>query len=173
MADARRSSPWAPAATSPSPAKNMLLSIALPEEKAGALAATTPRIMATGSISHAALESVIGRLSFAQTSGFGWIGRCVMAPSTPNYGPIHTILFFPTGIPPPSAVGRRPSLHGTPRRHPKGRPGRTNSLHRRSWRVANHFRRHLGPLDVQEYRIHPPHHPHTHWKKVEVDHRCD
>ena len=74
----------------PSPGNKMLLSITLPEEKAAAWPNTTRRVLSEGIISHDELESIIGRLSFAQTSVFGRIGRGMMAPYTPNYAALPT-----------------------------------------------------------------------------------
>ena len=64
----------------PSPDNKMLLSIDLPEEKATARRKTIGRILSEGVVSHDELESIVGRLSFAQTSVFGRIGRGAMAP---------------------------------------------------------------------------------------------
>ena len=64
----------------PTPANEMLLRITLPEEKESAWTSITQRVLSAGFISHAKLESIIGRLSLTQTSVFGGIGRGAMAP---------------------------------------------------------------------------------------------
>ena len=64
----------------PSPCNKMLLRIDLPADKATAWGNTIRIILSKGVISRDELESIIGGLSFAQTSVFGRIGRGVMAP---------------------------------------------------------------------------------------------
>ena len=64
----------------PSPANNMILIITLTEDEATTWTTMIHRVLSTASISRAALESVVGRLSIAQTSRFGRIGQCTMAP---------------------------------------------------------------------------------------------
>ena len=66
--------------TFPKPPNGMLLHIELPRTKAAAWINMTERAADSGSVSHMELESIIGRLSFSQTSVFGRIGRGVMAP---------------------------------------------------------------------------------------------
>ena len=58
----------------------MTLSIRLPKKKAAMWAMSIAAHTSSGRISHADLESVIGRLSFAQTSVFGRIGRAMLSP---------------------------------------------------------------------------------------------
>ena len=76
----------------PSPANGMTLSIRLPPSKAKTWTSMIERIITTGSISHKELESVIGRLSFTQTSVFGRIGRAMLSPL---YIKLHTDTYFP------------------------------------------------------------------------------
>ena len=64
----------------PSPGNKMLLSIDLPTVKATTWCNTILSILSRGVISHDELESLIGRLSFTQTSVFGRIGRGMLAP---------------------------------------------------------------------------------------------
>ena len=64
----------------PAPCNRMLLSIDLPTDKADAWCRSIKRILAEGIVSHDELESIIGRLSFTQTSVFGRIGRGMLAP---------------------------------------------------------------------------------------------
>ena len=58
----------------------MLLHIELPREKAATWIGLINRIITAGEVSHMELESIIGKLSFTQTSVFGRIGRGMMAP---------------------------------------------------------------------------------------------
>ena len=78
----------------PSPGNKMLLSIDLPGEKATARRNTIGRILSEGVVSQDALDSIIGRLSFAQTSVFGRVGRGMMAPlyAELRSAPYHTTL---------------------------------------------------------------------------------
>ena len=64
----------------PRPSNGMTLSIRLPKKKAAAWAMSIAAHASCGKISHADLESVIGRLSFTQTSVFGRIGRAMLSP---------------------------------------------------------------------------------------------
>ena len=59
----------------PKPPNDMTLSIRLPKKKAAAWATSISAHVSSGRISHADLESAIGRLSATQTSVFGRIGR--------------------------------------------------------------------------------------------------
>ena len=63
----------------PNPHNDMTLSIALPEEKKTKWAAAINKIIQLGTITRDQLESLIGRLSFPQTSVFGRFGRPMMA----------------------------------------------------------------------------------------------
>ena len=51
------------------------------------------RIILAGSVTHKELESIIGRLSFTQTSVFGRIGRAMLAPL---YKKLHMEKYFPS-----------------------------------------------------------------------------
>ena len=64
----------------PKPSNDMTLPIKLPSKKAAAWAMSISAHVSCGRISHADLESVIGRLSFTQTSVFGRIGRAMLSP---------------------------------------------------------------------------------------------
>lgn len=64
----------------PSPSNNMALSIRLPKKKAALRAMGIAAHIATGRLSHSDLDAIIGRLSFAQTSFFGRIGRATLSP---------------------------------------------------------------------------------------------
>ena len=66
--------------TFPKPTNGMLLHIELPREKAATWIGLINRIITAGEVSHMELESIIGKLSFTQTSVFGRIGRGMMAP---------------------------------------------------------------------------------------------
>ena len=76
----------------PRPSNGMSLVISLPREKAHHWAKIILEIIATAHLSHATLESLIGRLSFAQTSVFGRFARAMLKPLyaklfSPRYHP--------------------------------------------------------------------------------------
>ena len=76
----------------PQPPSSMLLAISPPRGKARKCASLIRRIVKEGSISHATLESTIGRLSFAQTAVF-----CRFARAMPK--PLYSKLFSKRHIP--------------------------------------------------------------------------
>ena len=76
----------------PRPSNGMSLVISLPREKARRWARMIREIIATAHISHATLESLIGRLSFAQTSVFGRFARAMLKPL---YAKLFSPRFFP------------------------------------------------------------------------------
>ena len=58
----------------------MSLSLSLSPEKASLWAPTIDKIITDGCIAHALLESLIGRLGFAQTAVFGRFARAMLKP---------------------------------------------------------------------------------------------
>ena len=64
----------------PRPSNGMSLVISLPREKAHHWARMIQTIIANDTVPHATLESLIGRLSFAQTAVFGRLARAMMKP---------------------------------------------------------------------------------------------
>ena len=68
------------AAFSPRPSNGMSLAISLPRGKAHKRAQLITGIISSGTMSHATPESLIGRLSFAQTAGFGRFARAMLKP---------------------------------------------------------------------------------------------
>lgn len=78
----------------PAPANNMMLIITVHEVKARTWATMIHRIFTHGPISYDEIESAIGRLSCAQNSVCGWIGRGMMAPlySKLRNGPYQRLL---------------------------------------------------------------------------------
>ena len=79
--------------TFPCPKNDMTLTIRLPPMKARTWKVMLERIINAGSVTHKELESVIGRLSFTQTSVFGRIGRAMLAPL---YKKLHMEKYIPT-----------------------------------------------------------------------------
>ena len=75
----------------PRPPYKMAILIRLHPLKAKTCTSTMDRIITSGSISRKELESVIGRLSFAQTSVFGRICRSTLAPL---YTKLHMETYF-------------------------------------------------------------------------------
>ena len=67
-------------ATFPSPGNGMTLSLALSSDKAARWAALAERILRDNQITHTALESLLGRLAFAQAAVFGMFARAVLKP---------------------------------------------------------------------------------------------
>ena len=63
----------------PGPHNDMSLTVSLPREKALRWGAKIQEFIALRTIQHKELESLIGRLSFTQTSVFGRVGRAMMA----------------------------------------------------------------------------------------------
>ena len=68
------------AARFPAPANHMTLSLSLSPDKARKWASGIETLIREGSVSHMALESLIGRLGFAQSSVFGRFARAMMKP---------------------------------------------------------------------------------------------
>ena len=64
----------------PNPGNDMTLSIALPEDKKTNWATIIDKIPTLGVVQHSQLESLIGKLSFSQTSIFGRFGRPMLTP---------------------------------------------------------------------------------------------
>ena len=81
--------------TFPTKSNGFSITIALPPEKSLKWKRTLDEIVRTRSVSHAALESLIGRLGFAQSGVFAKFARCMLQPlyaklySTPFYPNIH------------------------------------------------------------------------------------
>ena len=79
--------------SSPQPSNDMRLTITLPIEKRRNWAITIEMILEVGAVTRGQLESLIGRLSFPQTSIFGRFGRPMLSPliiklRTTNYHPL-------------------------------------------------------------------------------------
>ena len=79
----------------PAPTNQMTLSLTLLPEKAAKWAASINEFIREGFISHAALESLIGRLGFAQSAIFGKFARAMLKPLyaklyAPRYSPALT-----------------------------------------------------------------------------------
>ena len=64
----------------PSPTNQMTLSLALSQDKANSWASIIDGIIKDGHLHHALLESLIGRLGFAQTAVFGRFARAMLKP---------------------------------------------------------------------------------------------
>ena len=102
------------AAYFPRPANGMSLAISLPREKARRWAKLIHEIITSMNMSHSTLESLIGRLSFAQTAVFGRFARAMTKP-------LYAKLFSPRYHPPtiatsysqPTAVGHHFSILNT------------------------------------------------------------
>ena len=76
----------------PNPSNHMTLSLSLAQEKSERWINMIRQIIADRKISHMALESLIGRLAFAQTAVFGRFVRAMLKPLyaklyTPHYNP--------------------------------------------------------------------------------------
>ena len=76
----------------PSPANGMTLEVPLPADKKTKWVDAITRILDIGVITHDQLESLIGRLSFSQTSIFGRFGRPMM---THLYTKLNAIRYHP------------------------------------------------------------------------------
>ena len=81
----------------PQPANQMSLAISLPRDKAHRWARMIATILRSGTISHATIESLIGRLSFAQTAVFGRFARAMLKPL---YTKLYSKRFLPHISPP-------------------------------------------------------------------------
>ena len=80
----------------PSPVNGMTLSISLSEEKAIKWSNLIDRILSEHSISHTTLESLIGRMAFAQTAVFGKFARAMLKPLYAKlYAPGYTTAISP------------------------------------------------------------------------------
>ena len=76
----------------PSPKNGMALEVSLPEDKKTNWADPIAKILDLCVITHDQLESLIGRLSFSQTSIFGRFGRPMM---THLYTKLNTFRYHP------------------------------------------------------------------------------
>ena len=80
----------------PCPPNRLTLSLSLSNDKATRWADLIDRILEEGAISHTSLESLIGRLSFAQTAVFGRFARAMLKPL---YVKLYTARYF-NALPP-------------------------------------------------------------------------
>ena len=81
-------------ASFPNPSSNMTLSLSLSPEKSVRWLALVDLIIADRKIPHTTLESLIGRLSFAQAAVFGRFTRAMLKP-------LYAKLYDPRYAPPP------------------------------------------------------------------------
>lgn len=94
------------AAFFPQPSNQMSMVISLPRDKARRLANMIYRAIKEGSISHATIESLIGRLSLALTAIFGRFDRAMLKPL---YTMVFRKRYSPTSV---CAAGSQPTVVG-------------------------------------------------------------